>query len=61
MVNSKDKESIIHCDQGHSINVTKTDDVFYIWWTPRNGKRTGPIVDDEKCIIETVKLYSAKT
>lgn len=43
----------IHCEKKHEIIIRKSKDKFYIFWQPRNGKRTGP----NKCIIETVDLY----
>ena len=40
---------------GHISLLYRTTDKFYIWWTPRNGKRTGP----NNVIIETVPVYSS--
>lgn len=35
-------------------NIVKdNDDEFYIWWTPRMGRRTGP----NNCVVELVELY----
>lgn len=45
----------IKCLKGHLSLLYKTTDKFYIWWTPRNGKRTGP----NNVIIETVPVYSS--
>lgn len=45
----------IKCNNNHLSVVYKTDDEFYVWWTPRMGRRTGP----DKCIIETVPVYSS--
>lgn len=41
--------------KGHISLLYRTTDKFYIWWTPRNGKRTGP----NNVIIETVPVYSS--
>ena len=45
----------IKCLKGHLSLLYRTTDKFYIWWTPRNGKRTGP----NNVIIETVPVYSS--
>lgn len=45
----------IKCSKGHLSLLYRTTDKFYIWWTPRNGKRTGP----NNVIIETVPVYSS--
>lgn len=45
----------IKCTKGHISLLYRTTDKFYIWWTPRNGKRTGP----NNVIIETVPVYSS--
>ena len=44
---------IVRCNKGHKIVIRKSEDKFYLYWTPRRGKRTGP----NNCIIETVNLY----
>ena len=46
---------VIKCSKGHLSLLYRTTDKFYIWWTPRNGKRTGP----NNVIIETVPVYSS--
>ncbi len=43
----------IQCKKGHDIVIRKSKDKFYLYWTPRRGKRTGP----NNCVIETVDLY----
>lgn len=45
----------IKCSKGHLSLLYRTTDKFYIWWTPRNGKRTGP----NNVIIETIPVYSS--
>ena len=45
----------IKCTKGHISLLYRTTDKFYIWWTPRNGKRTGP----NNVIIETVPVFSS--
>lgn len=45
----------IKCNNGHLSVIHKTHDCFYVWWTPRMGKRTGP----NKSIIEIVPVYSS--
>lgn len=49
----KDGSYFVACNNGHNITIKKSDDVFYLYWTPRRGKYTGP----NKCVIETVDLY----
>ena len=44
---------LIKCKQGHEIIIRKSEDKFYLYWTPRRGKYTGP----NKCVIETVDVY----
>lgn len=44
----------IECANHHPLTIKKTTDCFYIWWTPRMGKRTGP----NGSIVEAVQLYS---
>lgn len=48
-----DGSYLIQCKHGHKITIRKSDDVFYLYWTPRRGRYTGP----NKCVIETVDLY----
>ena len=40
---------IVRCNKGHKIVIQrgKSEDKFYLYWTPRRGKRTGP----NNCII----------
>lgn len=45
----------LKCTDGHLFVVYKTNDRFFVWWTPRMGKRTGP----NHCVIETVPVYSS--
>ena len=45
----------IKCTKGHLTLLYKTTDKFHIWWTPKNGKRTGP----NHGIIETIQVYSS--
>lgn len=45
----------IKYSKGHISLLYRTTDKFYIWWTPRNGKRTGP----NNVVIETVQVYSS--
>ena len=49
----KDNSYLLECQGHHKICVKKSEDCFYIFWTPRNGKATGP----ENCVIEKVDLY----
>ncbi len=49
----KDGSYLVACENGHNITIKKSDDVFYLYWTPRRGKYTGP----NNCVIETVDLY----
>ena len=49
----KDNSYILECQGHHKICVNKSEDCFYIFWTPRNGKATGP----GNCVIEKVDLY----
>ena len=49
----KDGSYLVACENGHNITIKKSDDLFYLYWTPRRGQYTGP----NKCIIETVELY----
>ena len=44
---------LIQCNNGHKFVIRKSEDKFYLYWTPRRGKRTGP----NNCVIETVDLY----
>lgn len=45
----------VKCNKNHLSVIHCTNDYFYIWWTPRMGKRTGP----NKSIIEIVPIYSS--
>lgn len=45
----------IRCNKNHLSVIHRTKDFFYIWWTPRMGKRTGP----NNSVIEFVPIYSS--
>lgn len=45
----------VKCNKNHLSVIHNTNDRFYIWWTPRMGKRTGP----NNSIIEIVPIYSS--
>ena len=45
----------VKCNQNHLSVIHSTNDCFYVWWTPRMGKRTGP----NNSIIEIVPIYSS--
>ena len=49
----KDNSYLLECQGHHKICVKKSEDCFYVFWTPRNGKATGP----DNCVIEKVDLY----
>ena len=42
-------------NKNHLSVIHSTNDCFYVWWTPRMGKRTGP----NNSIIEIVPIYSS--
>lgn len=44
---------LVSCEHNHKIRISKSKDCFYIFWTPREGKTTGP----NNCVIEKVELY----
>ena len=45
----------VRCNKNHLSVIHRTKDCFYIWWTPRMGKRTGP----NNSVIEIVPVYSS--
>ena len=45
----------VKCNKNHLSVIHNTNDCFYIWWTPRMGKRTG----SNNYIIEIVPIYSS--
>lgn len=45
----------VKCNKNHLSVIHSTNDCFYVWWTPRMGKRTGP----NNSIIEIVPIYSS--
>lgn len=45
----------VKCNKNHLSVIHSTTDCFYVWWTPRMGKRTGP----NNSIIEIVPIYSS--
>lgn len=45
----------VKCNKNHLSVIHSTTDCFYVWWTPRMGKRTGP----NNSIIEIVPVYSS--
>lgn len=45
----------VRCNKNHLSVIHCTKDCFYIWWTPRMGKRTGP----NNSVIEIVPVYSS--
>lgn len=45
----------LRCNKNHLSVIHRTKDFFYIWWTPRMGKRTGP----NNSVIEIVPVYSS--
>lgn len=48
-------EGAVRCNKNHLSVIHRTKDFFYIWWTPRMGKRTGP----NNSVIEIVPVYSS--
>lgn len=45
----------VRCNKNHLSVIHRTKDCFYIWWTPRMAKRTGP----NNSVIEIVPVYSS--
>ncbi len=45
----------VKCNKNHLSVIHSTNDCFYVWWTPRMGKRTG----SNNSIIEIVPIYSS--